>query len=69
MDGNITVPYAVQMQDDKIRVLNRISWKRKSDRVRVFGHVDAVRRGFIIAISDNGVRYALRHRDVTKECG
>lgn len=65
-----TVPYTVHMQaEDTIRFNDRISWQRKSDRVRMFGHVTAVRSGFILAVSDKGVRFALRHRDVTKECG
>jgi hypothetical protein len=54
---------------DEIRTPDRISWKRTYDDARIFGHVDHVIPGFIVAISDHGVRFALRPSDVTKECG
>lgn len=53
---------------DEIHVLNRVSFKRARDNVRTFGYVDAIHKGFYIVVSDRGVRYALRPRDVTKEC-
>lgn len=55
--------------DDRIHVLDRVSWKRRSDGQRTFGDVVQVGGGFVVVMSDNGVRFALRPRDVTKECG
>jgi hypothetical protein len=50
----------------KIRVADRISWQRSYDDERVFGHVIQVIPGFIVALSDRGVRFALRTREATK---
>lgn len=50
---------------DTIVVGDRISWKRND--TRMYGHVKQVRGGFYVAISD-GLRFALRARDITKEC-
>jgi len=53
---------------DRIQIPDRISWKTDNNR-RTYGHVDHMIPGFIVALSDNGVRYALRPTDVTRECG
>lgn len=60
-----TIPYAVGV--GAICVTDRVSWTRRSDGRRQFGHVHSIHGGFIIAISDHGIRYALRPREVTKE--
>lgn len=67
MDTKITRTYTVCVEDERIRVLDRVSWKSSSD-VRLFGHVHRISAGFYIVISDNGVRFALYRSRLTKEC-
>lgn len=53
---------------DRINVLDRVSWERKSDGVRTFGHVERVVTCYFIVVCDKGIRHAVRRRDITKEC-
>jgi hypothetical protein len=52
---------------DRIRIHDTISWKRSYDDQRMYGYIVQVGAGFYIAKTRNGLRFAVRARDVTKE--